>query len=106
MVSGLVFDEDAFAFDVLKEVGPSGPFRGCEHTQGHCATAFFSPETGDTSTYEQWEEEGKRPAPDSALQIAAKRLDEYVPPPLDPATDEALRAFIAKRTQELGSSGG
>ncbi len=106
MVSGLVFDENAFAFEALKEVGPSGHFLGCEHTLGHYATAFFSPETGDTSTYEQWEEEGMRPAPDRALEIASKRLDEYVAPPLDPVTDEALRAFIDKRTRELGAASG
>lgn len=103
MVSGLVFDNDAFAFDALKEVGPSGHFLGSSHTLQHYATAFFSPETGDTSTYEQWEEEGSRHAPERALQIARNQLDSYTPPELDPGTDEALRAFIAQRKQELAA---
>ncbi|MCL4675740.1 MAG: trimethylamine methyltransferase family protein, partial [Pararhodobacter sp.] len=103
MVSGLVFDEDAFAFDALKEVGPSGHFLGSTHTLGHYATAFFAPDSGDTSTYEQWEEEGSRPAQDRALNIAKRRLDAYTPPALDPGTDEALRAFIERRTRDLAT---
>jgi trimethylamine--corrinoid protein Co-methyltransferase len=30
-------------------------------------------------------------------------LAEYAPPPVDPAIDEALKAFVAKRKEEGGA---
>jgi trimethylamine--corrinoid protein Co-methyltransferase len=31
-----------------------------------------------------------------------KLLAEYVPPPIDPAVKEAIVAYVARRTEEIG----
>ncbi len=104
LARGMVFDEDAFAVDTLKEIGPGGHFLGCSHTLQHYSTAFFAPETADLTTYEQWEEEGERSAFDRASAIARTMLDEFMPPPLDVAKEDELKEFIARRKRDIPSA--
>ena len=61
------------------------------------------PELMDNNSYEQWTLEGAKDATERALEKARaelKRFDDN-PPALDPAVDEALKAFIAKREEVL-----
>jgi len=91
--------KDALA--AVREVGPGGHYLGTEHTQTHFQTAFFMPELLDNNNYEQWLADGAKDANTRALEAARQMLAAYEPPPLDPAIDEALSAFIAKREAEL-----
>jgi trimethylamine--corrinoid protein Co-methyltransferase len=99
--AGMAFDDQAFALDAVKEVGPGGHFLGCAHTLRHYATAFFIPETADQGTYEQWSEEGSRDSLARASTLVTEKLACYSTPSLDQAIDEELRAFIAKRKESL-----
>ncbi len=93
------------AMAAAREVGPGGHFLGTAHTRAHFETAFFMPELLDQNSYEQWQAEGARDANTRALETARQMLDRYEPPPLDPAIDEALRAFIRMREAELAAGG-
>lgn len=99
--AGMDFDSDAFALDAMKEVGPGGHFLGCAHTLRHYATAFFTPETSEQGTYEQWSEEGSQDSLARASTLVTKKLAGHNAPPLDEAIDEELLAFIAKRKEAL-----
>ena len=55
----------------------------------------------DNTTYEQWSSEGSVESNERARKRVAEMLAAYEAPELDPAIDEALRAFIAKRMEEL-----
>jgi trimethylamine--corrinoid protein Co-methyltransferase len=101
LAKGMVFDDDAFAFDAVQEIGPAGHFLGCAHTLQHYATAFFTPETSEQTTYEQWSEEGSQDSLKRASELTKQKLKDYVAPPLDVAIDQELRAFIAKRKEAL-----
>ena len=101
LAAGMAFDDDAFALDTIGEIGPGGHFLGCDHTLQHYETAFFSAETAEQVTYEQWAEEGSEDALARASKLAGEKLRAYEAPPLDVAKDEELRAFIAKRKEEL-----
>ena len=101
LAKGMTFDEDAFALDAVKEIGPAGHFLGCAHTLQHYSTAFFTPETAEQTTYEQWSEEGSHDSLARASALAAQKLADYEAPPLDAAIDEELRAFMIKRKLEL-----
>ncbi len=101
LMSPPALDEDAFAFDAIKESGPGGHFLGGAHTLRHYDTAFYAPDTADINTYEQWLEEGSRDITTRAVDIAKHLLDTYEPPPLDPGIDEALQTYIAKRKEVL-----
>lgn len=104
LARGMTFDEDAFALEVLKEVGPGGHFLGTSHTLKHYATAFYSPESSDLSTFEQWEEEGCEDSFARATKLARDKLDAYDPPELDPAIEAALSDFVNQRKAEIPTS--
>ncbi|MGI9433482.1 MAG: trimethylamine methyltransferase family protein [Geminicoccaceae bacterium] len=92
------FDE---AIAAIHEVGPGGHYLGTEHTQSHFQTAFYLPELADNNSYEQWFAEGSKDSTERAIEKAKMLLANYEAPPLDPAVDEALLAFIAEREAVL-----
>lgn len=101
MMGGVEVTEDSLAFDAIASVGPGGHFFGSEHTLRHYENAFFVPETPDNNTYEQWIEEGGKDMRDRARALAARKLQDYEQPPLDPEIEARLLAFVAKRKAEL-----
>ena len=58
----------------------------------------------DNNSYEQWEAEGSPDMTKRANTMWKKMLAEYVPPPMDPAIDEALLDYMAKRKAESPDS--
>ncbi len=101
----LVVDEETLAVDAIKEVGPGGHFFGVGHTLARYETAFYAPILSDWRNYETWRQAGALTAADRAHAIWKQLLAEYQPPPLDPAKEEALRAFVDRRKREGGVSG-
>lgn len=87
--------------ETIEQVGPGGHFLGTEHTLQNFETAFFMPELLDNNSYEQWLSEGAEDADARGLRAARAALERYEEPALDPAVDEALLEFIAKRESVL-----
>jgi trimethylamine--corrinoid protein Co-methyltransferase len=102
--AGVVVDDDALALDVIAHVGPGGHFLGEEHTRRHFRTEFYFPALADTEAYEAWVKKGERDAYARATARWKTLLESYVEPALDPAVDEALRDFIARRKREIEAS--
>ena len=50
-----------------------------------------------------WVAEGSKDVTERALATAKSMLDSYEQPPMDAATDEALRDYIARREREIPS---
>ncbi|MDE2792783.1 MAG: trimethylamine methyltransferase family protein [Paracoccaceae bacterium] len=92
------FDE---AIAAIADIGPGGHFLDHPHTRKRFETAFFLPEMYDNNAVEQWLAEGSVETPERALRRARKLLGDYQEPKLDPATDEALRDYIARREREI-----
>lgn len=95
--------EADIAFDAIKEVGSGGHFFGAAHTQERYETAFYSPFLSDWSNFESWEEGGAIRTPARANKIWKQIIAEFEAPPIDPAIDEELQAFVAKRKEEGGA---
>lgn len=95
--------EADIAIDAIKEVGPGGHFFGCTHTQERYETAFYSPFLSDWSNFESWQERGSVRTPERAHRVWKQILAEFEAPPIDPAIDEELQAFVAKRKEEGGA---
>jgi trimethylamine--corrinoid protein Co-methyltransferase len=104
MVGGIDISENGQAMDAIREVGPGQHFLGSQHTQRNFEDAFWRSELADNTTYEQWSSEGSVESAKRAEGRARQMLAEYEEPPIDPATDEALKAFVAKRMEELPDS--
>jgi len=101
IAKGVQHDENAQAMDALREVGPGGHYLGCAHTQANFKTAFWRSEVLDYKPYETWAEEGSRDTMALANARVRKLLADYQQPGLDPAIDEALKAYVAKRKEGM-----
>lgn len=94
--------EDALGLDAVRDVGPGGHYFGTLHTLQRYETAFYSPILSDWRNFETWTEAGRPTTYDHANRIFKQKLNEYERPPLDPAIEEELDAFVAKRKAEGG----
>ena len=97
LAEGVPVDDEAQAMEALREVGPGGHFLGCAHTQAHYAKAFWRTNLLDYKPYETWFEEGARDTEALAAVKVEKMLADYRQPHLDPATDEALKDYMARK---------
>ncbi|MFP6745596.1 MAG: trimethylamine methyltransferase family protein [Alphaproteobacteria bacterium] len=96
----IVVDDDSLAIDAMAEAGPGGHFFGTAHTLARYETAFYQPMVSDWRNFETWEEQGALTATQRANGIWKQMLKDYQPPALDPAIDEELQTFIARRKEE------
>jgi trimethylamine--corrinoid protein Co-methyltransferase len=101
LAAGMDMTERGQAMDAIREVGPGNHFLGCAHTQANFETAFYQSTVADYSSFEQWSLEGSLRAEQRANLVWKKMLAEYVDPGIDPALDEALQGFIARRKETL-----
>ena len=100
-LKGLAIDDNAFAMDAFREVGPGNHFFGCAHTLANYRTAFYEPELADSSSFEQWTEGGSKAALERANVRWKQMLADYEAPPLDEGIDGGLGEFMAKKKESL-----
>jgi len=104
LLGGVDLSENGQAMDAIREVGPGKHFLGCAHTQANFETAFYRSPLADNNSAEQWEAEGSKDAITRANALWKKTLADYVPPEIDPGTDEALRDYITRRSASFADS--
>ena len=100
-LNGVDLSENGQAMAAIREVGPGQHFLGCDHTRANFETAFFRSSVADNNSFEQWEADGSLDTAQCANQIWKKMLNDYDMPPIDPAVDEALLAFIGQRKESF-----
>lgn len=98
----LVVNDDTLGISAMKEVGPGGHFFGCAHTLERYETAFYAPMLSDWRNFETWRLAGGHDTAYRANAMWKQLLTDYVQPALDPAIDEELKAFVAKRKEQGG----
>ncbi len=99
---GIRVDDDTLALDAIREVGPAGHFFGAAHTMSRFETAFYAPMVSDWSNHENWIERGRITSRERANTVWKQLLKSYEQPPMDPAIDEALKDYVARRKREGG----
>jgi trimethylamine--corrinoid protein Co-methyltransferase len=101
VAAGLALDDNGFALDAFREVGPGKHFLGSAHTLRNYETAFFDAQLSDNNSFEQWQQDGSHDAIWRATRRWQSLLAGYEMPPLEVATDEALLDFIARRKASM-----
>jgi trimethylamine--corrinoid protein Co-methyltransferase len=91
------------AIDAVRDVGPGGHYFGTAHTLERFETAFYSPIISDWRNFETWQEAGSPTAFQKANLVWQRELAAYERPPMDPAIEEELDAFVARRKAEGGA---
>src|SRR6056297_2272974 len=97
LAKGIYMDENGQAMDAIREVGPGGHYLGCAHTHANFKTAFWRSDLLDYKPYETWIDEGGRDTMALANARVKKLLADYQQPALDPAINEALADYVARR---------
>jgi trimethylamine--corrinoid protein Co-methyltransferase len=103
MAEGIKWDDFEEALAAVRDVGPGGHYLGHPHTQANFQRAFFMPKLFDNNSIEQWIADGEKDTTKRALAHAKRLLSEYEEPKLDPAKDEELRDYIARRESIIPS---
>ncbi len=101
MARGVDVSENGQAMGAIAEVGPGGHYLGCAHTQANFKDAFWRSDLLDYKPFETWDEEGARDTQTLASARVAKLLGDYQQPKLDPAIEEGLRDFVARRKDAM-----
>jgi trimethylamine--corrinoid protein Co-methyltransferase len=94
-------DTETIALEAIAEAGPGGHFFGVAHTMARYESAFYQPLLTEQRNFETWQEAGAADTRTRANHIWKQLLQEYQPPPLDPAVNEELIAYVAKRKEAL-----
>ena len=100
-MKGLDLSENGMAMESLRTVPTDGHHLGTPHTMQNFRQAFHRSTFFDYNSFEQWRDEGGITATEKANGRYKTLLRQYQPPSLDPAVDEALLAFMAKRKAEI-----
>ena len=96
-MQGLVVDDDSLAADGYREAGPGVAHLGTAHTLAHFEQANFDSRLVDTSSFEQWTEDGGRDMGQRANALWKRMLADYEPPDIDSTVDVELQAFMDER---------
>ena len=98
---GIPFDDEGFAMDGIREVGPGGHHLGSEHTMRHYRTGFYRPWISSTENFDRWQRNGSRTADRVANEKWKQLLKDYADPGIDSGVDEQLQAFIEVRKDAI-----
>ena len=96
-------DAASLALDAVAEAGHGGHFFGTAHTLARYETAFYAPLVSDWDNFDNWRDRGSPSTAERANAVWKQLLQSYEQPPLDPAIDEALRDYAARRKREIES---
>jgi trimethylamine--corrinoid protein Co-methyltransferase len=97
----VVVDDNSMGLDAIAEVGPGGHFFGTAHTMERYENAFYQPILSDWRNFEAWQEDGSKTATQRANETWKRLLTEYQKPAMDPAIEEELQAYMARRKEEI-----
>ena len=76
---------------ILRDIGMT------KDTLERYENAFYEPMLSDWRTFEAWTEDGARSATERANGIWKQLLEDYQRPAMDPAIEEELTDYVARR---------
>ncbi|MBM3500166.1 MAG: hypothetical protein FJX74_16035 [Armatimonadetes bacterium] len=102
----LDFGEEAFALDVVREVGPGGSYINADHTALNFRNALWFPKLLDRRFYDAWLSSGAQSLEDRCRARTEALRASHEPEPLPDDTAAALDEVVrAARTDLLPQSG-
>jgi trimethylamine--corrinoid protein Co-methyltransferase len=94
-------NDDQLALDAIAGVDPGGHHFGTAHTLSHYENAFYMPMISTRQNFETWQEGGSLDTARRANALWKRMLADYQRPPIDPAVEEALNDYVARRKREI-----
>ena len=97
LMTPLELTDDAFAMDLIKELGTSGNYLMQQHTVKRCRDEFFIPDLSNQMMHNEWLEMEPRDITQRAGKLLEKRLTEYEKPDIDPDVEKRLVQYVTER---------
>ncbi len=95
-VEGITMDDEAFAVDVINEVGPGGNYLGHKHTRNNLLREQYIPELTDRSTREIWRKKGSKNIFQRSKEKVLKILKDHIPEPLEKNIQKEIKIITRK----------
>ena len=92
--------EDAFAMDLIKELGTAGNYLMQAHTLNRCRDEFFIPDLGIRTLHSDWLAMESREITERASHLIENRLADYRKPDIDPNLEKTLNKFVEDRKKD------
>ncbi|MEN8246350.1 MAG: trimethylamine methyltransferase family protein [Thermodesulfobacteriota bacterium] len=97
LIKPVEFTKEAFAMDLIKELGTSGNYLMQDHTVKRCRTEFFEPALSTRAIYDQWIHMEMREMDERAEKVLEGRLSSFEKPDIDPALEKDLVKYVEQR---------
>jgi len=94
------FSEDAFAMDLIKELGVVGNYLVQKQTLKRCRTEFFEPVLNIRTNHDQWLQTEMREVDERAGKILTDRLLAYQKPDIDPSLERELIKYVNQQKEK------
>jgi len=104
LLGGVDLDDNSIGRAAYEDVEPAGHFLGSAHTMANYETAYYDALMSNSDSFEQWEDDGAKDTERRAYERWQQMLNEYEAPHLDEAKDEELKAFIAKKKENMADA--
>ena len=95
MLAGVAFDDDAFASDLIQELGPGGVFLDQPHTIAHMREALSLPALSDRDSYAEWHRKGQHSRVEIAREQVREILRNHRPLPLPEGMRDEMSEIVA-----------
>ncbi|MDJ0784651.1 MAG: trimethylamine methyltransferase family protein [Desulfosarcinaceae bacterium] len=102
-LQGVTVDEEALAYEVIKNVGPGGTFLTQMHTLQNFRREHFLADLADTTSYPSWDAKGRISLESKAAENVKEILANHEPAPLPESVVTELDA-IEKEVLERSSA--
>ena len=93
--------DEELALDAVREEGPGGMFLATTHTLAHFRDWLFMSPLFRSQAYVTWEKQGSPTADQPATAEWKGLLESWEDPGIDPAIDEELQEYMARRRAEI-----
>ncbi len=95
------FDDDTFALDIIKEVGPKGNFLDKLHTRNHFRKELWFPTLLDRDIYDNWRDKGSLTMENRCCERKEEILASYEPKSLESDILKDLELIVKNAKKEL-----
>jgi trimethylamine--corrinoid protein Co-methyltransferase len=92
--------DDAFAIDLIKEMGTSGNYLMQPHTLKRCRDEFFIPDLGIRTLHNNWLVMEKREIAARARHLVEDRLARYEKPDIPANLEKGLMQYVRRRKHD------
>jgi trimethylamine--corrinoid protein Co-methyltransferase len=97
LIQPVEMTDDAFALDLIKQVGASGNYLTQAHTVKRCRDEFFNPDLISRAIHDEWFEIPSQEISARAKKLLEKRLAQYEKPQMEPKLEKHLIQFVKDR---------